>query len=83
MTDLQVRAMLGDGSPMTVHPDIPPAEATSVTHFLCPDSPTREGKPDATHHLKPRRTGSGQAQEQVCTFCSKTEKELRATLPLA
>jgi hypothetical protein len=70
---------------MTVHPDIPAAEATSVTHYLCPEGPTRDGKPDATHHLVPKRAGSRAGEpvyEQVCSYCSKTEEELRAALSI-
>jgi hypothetical protein len=70
---------------MTIHPSIPAAEATSVTHFICPDGPTENSVPAATHHLAPKRKGSVGRQPswiEECTYCHKTEKELRESLPL-
>ena len=71
---------------MSIHPDIPTAEATSVTHFLCHSGPTKEGQPVASHHLVPKRAGTHHGEptwEQVCSYCERTEKQLRAELGLA
>ena len=67
------------------HPQIPPGEASSVTHFLCPAGPTRAGQPEATHHLVPHRAGTRGGEpiwENTCTYCRETEIELRRTLGL-
>lgn len=70
-----------------IHPDI--THPTSVTHFLCPAGPKDRGntRPAATHHLVPRRTGNlrwGHAlQQHVCTYCEKTERQLREETGLA
>ncbi len=61
------------------------ADPDSVTHFICPDGPTRAGVPDATHHLVPKRAGqvAGQpAWEETCEYCHKSAKTLRTELGL-
>lgn len=56
------------------HPDIDRPD--SVTHFMCPDGPTKGGVPDATHHLQPKSAANGK-QQHVCSYCKKTEEQLK------
>lgn len=65
-------------NPNSVHPDI--THPDSVTHFICPGGPTQQGRPVTTHHLAARsagRRGGEPMYEQTCTYCARTEQQLR------
>lgn len=61
---------------MTKHPDIDRPD--SVSHFICPDGPTAEGQPVATHHLVPKPTVDGRL---TCRYCGRSEGQLRRQTP--
>jgi hypothetical protein len=56
----------------TIHPDID--KPTSVTHFICPKSPKKDGVPFESHHLVYPNLST--PAPSTCCYCQLTREEL-------